>query len=164
MNLNFLFINTVSLIQEKLKSLNIKLPPAQKVVGFYLPVLIVDNLIYTSGTLPFDEDGKLYFTQQIDFNNIEEGQLAAVCAVKNALAQLEDHLGSLDRIERIIRLAGYINSQTGFSQQSLIMNAASELLINIWGEKGQHVRTAIGVNELPLDSSIEIELIAKLKS
>lgn len=150
-------------INQKLQDLGIVLPKPPSPVGSYLPAIQVDSLVFTSGVLPFNESGGLDFTEQIDSSTIEEGQQAALCALKNALSILNKQLGNLDNIERIVRLAGFINSQPGFCEQSAIMNPVSDLLVKLWGEKGKHVRTSIGVSELPLGSSVELELIVQVK-
>ncbi|MDX1919521.1 MAG: RidA family protein [Candidatus Caenarcaniphilales bacterium] len=154
----------MSTINEKLKVLNLNLPSLPKPAGLYLPALQVGLLVFTSGILPYGKDGSIAYTQQIDNSSIDDGREATHCALLNALAVLKDTLGGdLDNIERIVKLTGYVNSQTGFCQQPQVINAASEILINIWGEKGKHVRTAIGVNELPFGSSVELELIVQVK-
>lgn len=153
----------MSVIEQKLKDLNIVLPEAPAPVGLYKPTIQVGFLVFTSGILPMDSNGNLEYTQQIDPSAIKEGQDAALCALKNALSILKRDYKELDNIERIVRLAGYINSQPGFCEQAEIMNPASKLLNDLWGERGQHVRTAIGVNELPLGASVEIELMVQVK-
>lgn len=159
---NFLNLS-VNTVLDKLKELKIILPQPPNAVGAYLPALKVNDLVYTSGVLPFGVGGVIDFTQQIDSSTIEEGQGAAMCAFRNALSILREYLGELDNIKRIVRVCAYINSQPGFCQQSLIINPVSEALISIWGENGKHVRTAIGVNELPLGSSVELEMIVQVK-
>jgi enamine deaminase RidA (YjgF/YER057c/UK114 family) len=153
----------VTSIKDKLKELNISLPQPPKPVGSYLPALQVGFLVFTSGALPFNENGTLDYTEQIDSSKIEVGQQAALCALRNALSVLDQYAGGLDNIERIVRVAGFINSQPGFCEQSAVMNSVSDLLVQLWGEKGKHVRTSIGVNELPLGASIEVELIVQVK-
>lgn len=154
----------MSAIIEKLKELHITLPKPPKAAGAYVPVVTVSSLAFTSGVLPFGEDGSLEYTQQIDSSNIENGQAAALCALKNALSLLNENLGGLDNIERIVRMVVYVNSQAGFCQQPLVANPVSELLVKIWGEKGKHVRTAIGVSELPFGASVELELLVQIQT
>jgi enamine deaminase RidA (YjgF/YER057c/UK114 family) len=154
----------VTSIQNKLQELQISLPKPPKVVGSYVPTVQVGNLVFTSGVLPFGESGNIEYTQQIDSGFIEEGQAAALLAIKNALSILNEYAGGLDNIERIVRLGAFINSQPGFCDQPKVVNPASDLLVKLWGEKGKHVRTAVGVSELPFGASIEIELIVQVKS
>lgn len=154
---------TVSSISEKLQELNIVLPKPPKAVGSSIPALQVGFLVFTSGVLPFGENGAIEYTEQIDSSSIEEGQQATLCALKNGLSILQENLNGLDNVERIIKLVAYVNSQPGFCQQPAVVNPASELLVKLWGEKGKHVRTAIGVSELPLGASVEIELIVQAK-
>jgi enamine deaminase RidA (YjgF/YER057c/UK114 family) len=151
-------------IEDRLKSLNLTLPMPLKAVGSYVPTIRVGFLMFTSGSLPFNANGTLQFTQQVDSTNLEEGREAVKMALLNALSQIKASLGSLDEVERIVKLSVFVNSQPGFCEQHLVANAASDLLVELWGEKGQHVRTAIGVSELPLGASVEIELIVQTKS
>lgn len=154
----------MSNIDTKLNELNLSLPSAPRSAGLYLPALQTGLLVFTSGILPYAKDGSIAYTQQIDNSTIEEGRNATKCALLNALAVIKDTLdNNLDNVDRIIKLTGYVNSQTGFCQQPQIINAASEILIGIWGEKGKHVRTAIGVSELPFGASVELELIVQVK-
>jgi enamine deaminase RidA (YjgF/YER057c/UK114 family) len=153
------------LITDKLKELGFRLPQAPKAAGLYLPVTQVGNLLYTSGTLPFGANGELEYTMQIGDANIPEGQAAALCCVLNVLAVVNNALpNGLEQIERVVKLSGFVNSHTGFCRQPEVVNAASKALIDIWGEKGKHVRTAIGVSELPLGASVELEFIFELKA
>ncbi|MDJ0626013.1 MAG: RidA family protein [Candidatus Caenarcaniphilales bacterium] len=154
----------MTVIENKLKELNIVLPEAPKPVGSYETTIQVGLLVFTSGILPVNSEGEVKFTQQIDSSTVEDGQRALLCALKNALSILKQKFQTLDNIERIVRLAGYINSQPGFCQQSDVINPASKLLIALWGDKGKHVRTTIGVSELPLGASVEIELIVQVKN
>jgi len=152
-------------IQNRLTELKLSLPKPPKAAGLYLPTIQVNGLLYTSGVLPFGQGGELEYTMQIGDSNIAEGQMAAKCSLLNALTLIDQALSKgLDSVERIIKLTGYVNSSTGFCRQPEIINAASQTLIDIWGEKGKHVRTAIGVSELPLGASVEIELIIQVKA
>jgi enamine deaminase RidA (YjgF/YER057c/UK114 family) len=95
-------------------------------------------------------------------DSIEMGQEAARLCTINALAQLKSFLGSLDRIKRVIKVTGFVNCDPSFADQAKIINGASDLLVNIFGEKGKHARAAVGVNSLPLDSTVELEFIAEV--
>jgi len=124
------------MIDEKLKSLNIILPNAPKPAGSYIPVVISNNIAYVSGQIPV-KDGKVVFSGKVPTQqSIEEaGKAAKLCAI-NALAQLKASLGNLDKINKIIRVSGFVNSNPEFDQQPTIINSASDLLFNILGEKG----------------------------
>jgi enamine deaminase RidA (YjgF/YER057c/UK114 family) len=149
-------------IDEKLKSLNIILPNAPKPAGSYIPVVISNNIAYVSGQIPVKE-GKVVFSGKVPTQqSIEEaGKAAKLCAI-NALAQLKASLGNLDRINKIIRVSGFVNSTPEFDQQPTIINSASDLLFNIFGEKGKHTRIAVGVASLPLESTVEIDMIVEI--
>ncbi|HEY9886540.1 MAG TPA: RidA family protein, partial [Vampirovibrionales bacterium] len=112
--------------------------------------------------LPISAKGNLDYTQQIDQSNIDFGGKAALCAVKNALSAIKNHVSDLDKIKQIVKFTAFINCAAGFCQQPEVVNPASQLLIDIFGEAGKHARSAIGVSELPLGASIEIELIVEL--
>ncbi len=150
------------MIDEKLKSLNIILPNAPKPAGSYIPVVISNNIAYVSGQIPVKE-GKVVFSGKVPTQqSIEEaGKAAKLCAI-NALAQLKASLGNLDRINKIIRVSGFVNSTPEFDQQPTIINSASDLLFNIFGEKGKHTRIAVGVASLPLESTVELDMIVEI--
>lgn len=153
----------MSKIEEKLKAMGIKLPDVPKSLGSYIPARKADNVIYISGQLPkvFDK----FITGKIGKDlTVEQGQEAAKLAFINALAILKNELGSLDKIDFIVRMVGYINSADGFTDQASVMNGASNFAFEIFGEIGRHARLALGVNELPLNSACELEMIVKVKS
>ncbi len=152
------------MIDEKLKSLGITLPTPPKPAGSYIPVVISGNLAFVSGQIPI-QDGKVTFTGKVPTEKtVEEAQGAArVCAI-NILAQLKANLGSLDRISKIVRVSGFVNSTGDFTEQPKIINAASDLFFEIFGEKGKHSRIAVGVSSLPLNSTVEIDMIAEFTS
>lgn len=146
-------------IEEKLKELGLILPPAPKPVANYVPSLCTGDLLFTSGILPM-KDGKLAFTGKLgDGLSLDEGRQAAGDALLNALAVVQEELGDLDRVRRIIRLTGHIASAPGFIQQPVVLNGASDLLVQIFGDRGRHTRVALGAAELPLNSPVELELI-----
>lgn len=151
-------------IIEKIKELGHELPQAPKPIGAYVPVLRLGNLVMTSGMLPL-RDSKLSYTNEIDgvFHNIEYGYKAAQLCILNALAAINE-IVPLDNIERVVKVTGYVNSAKSFTDQPKVINGASDLLVEIFGESGRHVRSAIGVNELPLGASVEIELIVQVGS
>ena len=150
------------MIDEKLKSLNIILPNAPKPAGSYIPVVISNNIAYVSGQIPVKE-GKVVFSGKVPTQqSIEEaGKAAKLCAI-NALAQLKASLGNLDKINKIIRVSGFVNSTPDFDLQPTIINSASDLLFNICGEKGKHTRIAVGVASLPLESTVELDMIVEI--
>ena len=150
------------MIDEKIKSLGIDLPIPPSPAGSYIPVVRSGNLLYVSGQIPM-EDGKVTFTGKVSDTNMETAQKSArVCAI-NILAQLKKELGDLEKISKIVRISGFVNSVPEFTQQPKVINAASDLLYEIFGECGKHSRIAVGVSSLPLNSMTEIDAIVEMK-
>lgn len=150
------------MIEEKLAALNIILPTPPKPAGSYIPVVKTGNLLFVSGQIPMKE-GTVVFQGKVPTNiSVEDAQKAAKLCIINALAQIKAEIGTLDKILRIVRVSGFVNSSQGFSEQPKVINAASDLLFEIFGESGKHSRIAIGVASLPLNSTVEIDLIAEI--
>ena len=148
--------------EEKLESMGIKLPNPPIPAGSYIPVVKVGNLLYISGQIPM-EDGKVVFTGKVSDDNLETAQKSAkICAI-NILAQIKREVGNLEKVSKIIRLSGFVNSSLEFYQHPKVINAASDLLFEIFGEKGKHSRIAVGVASLPLNSMTEIDAIVEIK-
>ena len=145
--------------EEKLQELGIRLPDVPKPLGSYVPCVRAGQLIFLSGMLPL-ENGKLMRTGRVGGDiTIDEAMEDARKTVINALAVLKVHTGSLDKIKRCVKITGYIASAPDFAEQPRVLNAASDLLSDIFGEAGRHARAAVGVNVLPLHSPVEIEFI-----
>lgn len=150
------------MINEKIKSLGINLPIPPSPAGSYIPVVKSGNLLYVSGQIPM-EDGKVVFAGKVSDANIETAQKSArICAI-NILAQLKKELGDLEKISKIVRISGFVNSVPEFTQQPKVINAASDLFYEIFGECGKHSRIAVGVSSLPLNSMTEIDAIVEMK-
>ena len=150
------------MIEEKLNSLNIVLPQPPKPAGAYIPVVIADQTVYVSGQIPI-ENGKVVYKGKVPTEqSIEQAQKGAKLCVINALAQLKSELNSLDRISKIVRVSGYVNSTQDFTDQPKVINAASDLLFDIFGKSGQHSRIAVGVTSLPLGATVEIDMIVQI--
>ena len=147
------------MIEEKLASLDITLPIPAEPVGSYLPVVVSGNLAFVAGQIPI-EGNTVKFKGKVE--SIELGQEAARLCTLNALAQLKSSLGSLDNVKRLIKVTGFVNCEPSFIDHAKVINGASDLLVNIFGEKGKHVRAAVGVIGLPLDSTVEIEFIVEI--
>ncbi len=146
------------MIEEKLKTLGIKLPNPPTPAGSYVPAVKTGNLLFISGQIPM-EDGKVIFTGKVSNENLEIAQKSArMCAI-NILSQIKRELGSLDKVTKIVRLSGFVNSMPDFSQHPKVINSASDLFFEIFGEKGKHSRIALGVACLPLDSMTEIDAV-----
>ena len=152
------------MIDEKLKLLGITLPTPPKPAGSYIPVVTSGNLVFVSGQIPM-QDGKVQFTGKVPADkSVEDAQSAAKLCAINLLAQLKANLGSLDRISRIVRVSGFVNCTPDFTEHPKIINAASDLFFEIFGEKGKHSRIAVGVSSLPLNSTVEIDMVAEFIS
>lgn len=148
---------------EKLKELGIAIPAAAKPVAAYVPAMRAGAFVYTSGQLP-SIDGKLFAVGKLGAQVDEKtGYEAARISAINCLAAVQSVAGDIDRIERIVKVVGFVNSAPGFTGQPKVVNGASELFGQVFGEAGAHARSAVGVSELPLDSPVEIEIIVKLK-
>lgn len=147
------------MIEEKLSSLGISLPIPPEPAGSYLPVVLFGNLAFVAGQIPM-EDKQVKFRGKVE--SIAMGQEAARLCTINALAQLKSSLGSLNGIKRVIKVTGFVNSDPSFTDHAKVLNGASDLLVAIFGEKGKHVRAAVGVSSLPLDSAVEIEFIVEI--
>ncbi|MBG83435.1 MAG: hypothetical protein CMJ40_02690 [Phycisphaerae bacterium] len=155
----------MSRITDKLTSLGIALPEAPKPVASYIPALKVGNLLYVSGQIPF-QDGELVYKGAVPTNCSPEkaAQAARICAI-NGLAAAQQALGGdLDQVKGVVRLGVFVASEPDFNGQPLIANGASDLMVEIFGEDGQHVRAAVGSIALPLGASVEVEMILELRS
>ena len=145
--------------EARLKELEIELPAAPAAAGLYAPCVQSGNLLYVSGQIPTANGnvlarGKLGAGVTVD----QAAQLARQCAL-NALAIVRSHLGSLDRVTQVVRVGGFVASAPGFTQQPQVINGASQLLIDVFGEAGRHARVAVGVAELPLGVPVEVEFL-----
>ena len=150
------------MIEEKLQSLNISLPTPPKPAGSYIPVVVSKSWAFVSGQIPI-KDGKVAFIGKVPTSqSIENAQKAAKLCAINALAQLKAELGNLDKIQKIIKVSGFVNSEQNFSEHPKVINAASDFLYDVFGEKGKHSRIAIGANSLPLDSTVELDMIVEI--
>lgn len=151
------------MIDEKLKSLGIELSAPPKPAGAYLPVVISKNLAFVSGQIPM-KDGKVIYEGKVNDKNMEEAKKSAKLCAINILAQLKREIGSLDKISKIVKVSGFVNSEPNFTQHPKVINAASDLFFKIFGEKGQHARIAVGVSSLPLNSMTEIDAVVEIES
>jgi enamine deaminase RidA (YjgF/YER057c/UK114 family) len=152
------------MFERKLRELGLELPPAPKPVASYVPALEVASFLYISGQLPF-HNGKLSHEGKVpDEVTVEAAQQAARHCVLNALAIARDHLTTLDRVEKVVRLSGYVASSPQFYQQPLVINGASDLLEQLFGAAGKHTRIAVGVVSLPLNAPVELDLILAVRS
>ena len=149
----------MSVLDDRLAELGLVVPATSKPVASYIPAIAVGNLVYTSGQLPMI-DGQLPATGKVgaEIDPDAARQLARTC-VLNGLAAARTAIGSLDRITRVIKVVGFVASDPGFFGQPQVINGASELLSDIFGEAGVHARSAVGVAVLPLNAPVEIEFV-----
>jgi len=151
-----------SSFEQTLVRLGVALPAPPKPVATYIPAVRAGQLLFLSGVIPF-RDGKLALEGKLGKDlGIEQGYEAARIALLNALAIVRSELGTLDRVKRCVRMVGYVASAEGFVQQPAVINGASDLLVEIFGEAGRHARVALGAAELPLNAPVELELIVEV--
>lgn len=149
--------------EQRLRSLNLSLPPVSGPLAAYVSAVQVGNLLFTSGNGPV-VDGQPIMTGKIGSDlTVEQGYEAARQTALNLLAVVNHELGSLDRIERIVKLLGFVASAPGFSRQPEVLNGASHLFEEVLGPRGKHARSAIGTSELPFNVPVEIEMIVLVK-
>ena len=150
-------------IEDKIKQLNIELPKAPKPVGAYVAYKIINKIIYISGQVSFDEKGNLIKGKVGTDLSLEQGQIAAKNCAINIISQLKSACdGDLEKVKNCIKINGYVNSTDNFFDQPKVINAASELIANVFGDKGKHARAAVSVNSLPLGAAVEIESIFEI--
>ena len=150
------------MIEEKLESMGITLPEPPAPAGSYVPVVQTGDLLFVSGQIPV-KDGKVIFTGRVSEDNLETGKKSARLCIINMLSQVKYELGSLDKISRVVKLSGFVNSDVGFTAHPKVINAASDLLYDIFGDVGRHTRIAVGVQSLPLDSMTEIDAVFQIQ-
>ena len=150
-------------VYERLKDLDLELPVPPVPAGAYVPAKISRGIVYASGQTPTVE-GKLVYEGKVgDGVSVGDAYAAARIAALNCLAELQYVLGDLERVREVVKVTGYVASAPGFDQQPRVINGASELLLELWGESGRHARAAIGVAELPFGAPVEIELVVELR-
>lgn len=146
-------------VADRLAELGLELPPVAKPVAAYVPAVVTGNLVFTAGQLPFVA-GTLAATGKFGAAlAADDGAALARICVLNALAAAESVIGSLDRVIRVVKVVAFVASTPDFTGQPGVANGASELLGQIFGDAGQHARSAVGVSVLPLDAPVEVELI-----
>jgi enamine deaminase RidA (YjgF/YER057c/UK114 family) len=147
-------------VEKKLRELGIVLAAPAAPVANYVPCVRTGNLLMVSGQICLDDDGKLVAKGQLGANvSVEDGQKAARACAVNVLAQVKAAVGDLDKVARVVRLGGFVNSVPGFLDAPKVMNGASDVMVAVFGEKGKHARTTVGVAALPRDAAIEVEAL-----
>ncbi len=150
-------------VESRINELKLSLPDTPKPVAAYIPAKQTGSLVFTAGQLPMVSGeliSKGLLGQDVE---IEEANKAARICTLNALAAIQGVIGDLDRIKQIVRVVGYVASVPTFTQQPAVVNGASELLLEIFGENGKHARSAVGMAVLPLNASVEIELTVEIE-
>lgn len=151
-------------IDKKLAELGITVPTPSKPVANYVGWVRTGNLVFTSGQVTL-QDGKLEYIGKVgkDFNVEEAARAARICAI-NILSQLRDACGGdLDRVKRIVKLVGFVNGVPDFADQPKVINGASDLMVEVFGDKGRHARSAVGAGSLPLNVAVEVEAVAEIE-
>jgi enamine deaminase RidA (YjgF/YER057c/UK114 family) len=151
-------------IEQRLRELGIALPPAAAPVANYVPYVQEGSLIFVAGQVPRGADGKLAYVGKVGQElSVEDGYASARLCALNCMAQLQAALGSLDKVRRIVRVGGFVNCTDGFTQQPQVINGASDVLVEVFGDKGRHARAAVGNNALPGNVATEVELVAAVE-
>ena len=151
------------MIEDRIAEMGLELPSPPKAAGSYIPVIVDEDMVYVSGQIPLQAGTvpDIFKGKVTSIVSIEDAENAARVCTLNALSHVKSALGSLDRVKRFIRLSGYVNSDPTFIDQPKVINAASDMLTNIFSDAGKHSRLAIGVSSLPLGSAVEIEFLVK---
>lgn len=148
--------------EKRLAELGITLPESSSPSAMYIPAKQLGTALFVSGNIPIVE-GKLKYTGKVgQERTVEDAEEAARICIINILAAVKNHLGDLDRVANVVKLQGFVNSEASFTDQHLIINAASQLLYDVFGEAGRHARTALGTAHLPMNATVEIEAIFEI--
>lgn len=156
------FAQTID-FDKKLAELNIQLPPASKPIANYVKAVRTGNLIFLSGTGPSKADGT-YITGKVGKDlTIEQGYEAAKITGIALLSTLKNELGDLNKVKRIVKVLGMVNCHSDFTDQPKVINGFSDLMVAVFGEKGKHARSAVGMNALPMNMAVEIEIVVEVE-
>ena len=148
--------------EEKLQAMGLTLPPPARPVAAYVPVVQSGSHLYVSGQLPI-RDGQLTDRGRVGSDlSVEQAYQAARTCALNGLAAIKAHVGDLGRVVRVVKVTGFVAGAPGFVEQPKVVNGASELLVELFGERGRHARSSVGVAELPLGAPVEIELLVEV--
>ncbi len=147
------------LIEEKLKKLSIELPNPPDPVGNYLAINKSGNLLFISGQLPIDTNGKMICGKIGDDLSDTEAERATKIASINILGQLNKHLGNLNKVKKCVKIIGYYNCIDKYSNHPKLLNTASDLMVSVFGDKGKHARAVVSTNSLPLNAAVELDSI-----
>ncbi len=149
--------------ENKLKELGLELPPAAKPVANYVSAVRTGDLVYLSGHGPLRSDGTMITGKVGADLTLEEGYEAARWVALILLGSLKAEIGNLDKVRRVVKLLGMVNCMPDFIDQPKVINGASDLFVEVFGDKGKHARSAVGMNSLPMNISVEIEMIVEVE-
>ena len=153
----------MSSVEDKLREMGLELPPPPKPLAQYVPARRVGDLVFTSGQVPM-RDGAPLCTGQVGGEvSLEQGRDCARLCALNALSAVKGLIGDLDAVAEVVQIRGFVSSAAGFGEQPEVLNAASELMVGLFGEAGRHVRSAVGTNVLPRNVPVELEMVVRLK-
>jgi enamine deaminase RidA (YjgF/YER057c/UK114 family) len=152
----------MSRIEQRISELGLELAEPTRPVANYLPAVRVDQLIYVSGHGPKPDPNNEFVGKVGSDIDVETAYRAAGVTILSCLSSLRAEIGDLDRVEQVVKVLGMVNSAAGFNRQPQVINGASDRLVDIFGERGRHARSAVGMAELPGDIAVEIELIVKI--
>lgn len=150
-------------VMARLSELGLELPPAPRPVAAYVPAVRAGNLVFVSGQGTL-RDGQVAMQGYVGRElSLEQGMEAARLCALNALAVLKEAIGDLNKVKRVVKVTGWVRSAPGFTQQHLVINGFSELMVQVFGERGRHARSAVAANELPLGTPVEVEMIVEVE-
>ena len=150
------------MFEEKLKQMGVTIPEVVKPLAAYIPATQIGNLVMTSGQVPISNGTVMYSGKIGKDLTLEEGMKAAKLCALNCLSAIRSVIGSLNKIKRVVKLTVFVSSADGFTAQPKVANGASEFIGEVFGDAGKHVRSAVGVSELPLNSAVEIEMVVEV--
>jgi len=150
------------MFEEKLKQMGVTIPEVVKPLAAYIPATQIGNLVMTSGQVPISNETVMYSGKIGKDLTEEEGMKAAKLCALNCLSAIRSVIGNLDKIKRVVKLTVFVSSADGFTAQPKVANGASEFIGEVFGDAGKHVRSAVGVSELPLNSAVEIEMVVEV--
>ena len=151
-------------IAQRLSQLGIKLPNTAVPAGSYVPYVLEKNLLWISGQVPF-WNGKVKYRGKVSSEvSMDDAIMAARLCGLNILAQIKTALGDLNRVEQMIKLSGFVNSSSDFTDHPKVINGASDLMVDVFGELGRHTRVAIGASSLPLNSTTEVDALLRVRT
>lgn len=149
-------------VTARLQELGISIPPSRSPMANYVPAVTTGNLVFLSGHGPYLADGSLITGKLGSDLTVEEGYAAARATILACLSSLQAEIGSLDRVKRVVKLLGMVNCTEDFAQHPQVINGASDLLVEIFGDRGRHARSAVGMQMLPMNIAVEIEMIVEI--